>query len=276
VIAETKSDEENTTPTDCLIAFIDLLGFRSAISSASVEAQRTILAALKEVADQNRNFEINVDAAAGAERVTSIAPAFTSFSDNLLISFDLEKIKSVSLYHGLMGFRNTACALAHRAREFGCLVRGAVTLGSLYHKDRVTFGMGLVDAYDLESRVAYFPRIIVSPKVVQLLPTLMNAEGSTAYDCSMFRDADAYWCLDYMTAYLEYLGSEISVEACTARRAWALATRAKALEKARYLASVGGHRASQNWAWFADRFEKSMLSVSPYRFDVNGQKLEFP
>jgi hypothetical protein len=42
------------------------------------------------------------------------------------------------------------------------------------------------------------------------------------------------------------------------------------------LADAGKECAAQKWAWFADRFEKSMLSVNPHRFNPDGRKLEFP
>jgi hypothetical protein len=276
VTQQATPSEANPGPTKCLIAYIDLLGFRAALSKADAETQQTIFNALKEVADQNRNFEVIVDPHSENARTISISPAFTSFSDNLLISFDLTKIEAGVAFQALMGIRNTACALAHRAREFGCLIRGAVTVGQLYHKDRVSFGMGLVEAYELESRVAFYPRVIVAPSVLELFSTLAAKDGYTTYDRSMFCDTDGYWCLDYMTAYLEYLGTDINAAACIARRAWALGTRAKALDTAAELSAKGQDRPSQNWAWFAERFEKSMLSINPYRFDVKGGQLEFP
>jgi hypothetical protein len=91
----------------------------------------------------------------------------------------------------------------------------------------------------------------------------------------MYRDSDGYWCLDYMTAYLDYLGTTISPEACSLRRAWALTIRAKALETSAALEKAGKEQAAQKWYWYVDRFEKSMLSVSAHRFDPNGTQIEF-
>jgi hypothetical protein len=267
---------EETSPTRRLVAFIDLLGFREVLAKADADLQQTILTALREIADQERNFEVKIEHKSERERSISIYPAITSFSDNVLVSFDLDKAKHGGAFRGLMVIRSMACALAHRAREFGCLVRGAVTVGELYHKDRVAFGTGLVAAYELESTVAFFPRIIVTPSVFELFPTVAAADGQSTDDRALFRDTDGYWCLDYMTAYLEHLGSAIDPDSCAMRRTWALGARAKYRETAATLADAGKQRAAQKWAWFADRFEKSMLSVNPRRFDPNGRKLEFP
>jgi hypothetical protein len=274
---EAQPTEDGAAPTTRLIAFIDLLGFRSVLGNADATRQQTILTALREVANQERNFEVKVEHRSDRERSITVFPAITCFSDNVLVSYDLSELGHAGgAYLGLMAIRNLACALAHRAREFDCLVRGAVTIGQLYHKDRVAFGSGLVDAYELESRVAFFPRIIVTPSVFETFHAFAAKDGKSSDDRAMFRDTDGYWCLDYMTAYLESLGSEGTPEACTARRAWALGSRAKFLETATALAAAGKTQAAQKWAWFADRFETSMLSVGPHRFDPNGNKLEFP
>ena len=51
--------------------------------------------------------------------------------------------------------------------------------------------------------------------------------------------------------------------------AWALGSPAKCLETAATLAAAGETQAAQKWAWFADRFEKSMLSVRARRARMN-------
>jgi hypothetical protein len=267
------TDRPNVMTTR-LVAFMDFLGFRDVLSGADVSRQQTILAALREVADQERNFEATVDSGSDHERKITIRPAITSFSDSVLISYDLDELKATGVNWGLLAIRNMATALAHRGREFDCLLRGAITIGDIYQKDRVAFGMGLVTAYELESKTAFYPRVIVTEDVFKL--AAFETDGDCTTDRALFRDADGYWCIDYMTGYLEYLGSDIKPEACTARRAWALGARAKYLDTASALESAGKTRAAEKWTWLAARFEKSMRSVSPYRFHPDGSKIEFP
>lgn len=51
---------------------------------------------------------------------------------------------------------------------WGFFIRGAVTIGEVYHDDRSVFGPALVWAYELESKVAQNPRIIIDPDIAEL------------------------------------------------------------------------------------------------------------
>ena len=54
--------------------------------------------------------------------------------------------------------------------EKGILFRGGLTIGNLIHNENGTvFGQGLIEAYQLESKNAIFPRIILSDKLIQQL-----------------------------------------------------------------------------------------------------------
>ena len=56
--------------------------------------------------------------------------------------------------------------IALEALGVGCLLRGGVTIGPLFHENGVVFGGGLVQAYRMESDGARYPRIIVSQSVI--------------------------------------------------------------------------------------------------------------
>lgn len=229
------------------------------------------------MAEQNRDFEMKVVKHSESHKTVTISPAISSFSDNVLISWDMEKLDQAGgPWSALLGIRQMATALAHRAWEFDCLVRGGVTIGDLYHKDRVAFGLGLVAAYELETEVAFYPRVIVTQDVMDRVGHVAMADGKTTDDRSMFKDADGYCCLDYMTGYLEYLGTEDDEKSCMIRRTWALDRRAKFLDTANALSAAGKGGAAQRWYWAADRFERSMPSVNAVRFNHNGAPLQFP
>jgi hypothetical protein len=192
------------------------------------------------------------------------------------MSFNLVDMhgSAVGIYQALMSVRSIANAVAHRARQFECLIRGAVTSGPLYHSGGIVFGQGLVKAYEMESQMAKYPRIIVDDNL--LIGTTVGSDS----EASMFPDTDGRWCIDYMTAYLESLddqfGSGPSPEGCAARRAWVLVARAKALDKIQEFEGAGDKRAAENWTWYARRFEAAMLASNPFRFSMDGSQLQFP
>lgn len=67
--------------------------------------------------------------------------------------------------------------------EKGIFTRGAITIGLYYSDENIIFSGGLVEAYNLESKVAKYPRIIVSDK-------LINSELKNNWDYSKILNID--------------------------------------------------------------------------------------
>ena len=274
-MADVSSNLTKPILADHLIAYVDLLGFRSLVANPAPDLQIAILETLQEFKQTERNFEYNVERGKDGHTTHTLAPAISSFSDHMVLAFKLDQFDAIGVYQALLYFRYVINGIAHRARQFNSLIRGAVTTGPLYHENGIVFGQGLVAAYELESNVAVYPRIIVDHHALDGI-----SPSNRAANQAMFEDDDGYWCIDYTTAYLESLderyGSAPSKDGCTARRAWALTTRANALDMAQKCESSGDGRATQNWAWFSSRFEKSMLSVNQHRFSMDGSPISFP
>ncbi len=53
--------------------------------------------------------------------------------------------------------------------DYGVLIRGAVSYGYIYHEDNILFGEGMINAYEMESNLALFPRIIIDPRIIELI-----------------------------------------------------------------------------------------------------------
>jgi hypothetical protein len=69
---------------------------------------------------------------------------------------------------------NIASQLIIELLRTGFLVRGAVAVGSLYHKDNITFGPALLEAVKIEEVEAFYPRILVSDTVIDHCSKLPN------------------------------------------------------------------------------------------------------
>ncbi len=131
------------------VVFFDILGWRNKIAAAGEDAKavarlHNILALFRMLADQKED----------SDRARS---RMTTFSDNVVISHSLERQRSLVFLVGMI----QVCAAMERY-----LVRGGLTAGSIVHNEKVVFGPALNRAYELESRVAVFPRIVVDAACV--------------------------------------------------------------------------------------------------------------
>lgn len=82
----------------------------------------------------------------------------STFSDNVVISLKPSKVVPFLL-------RAMATIVLSTATR-GFYIRGGVAVGDIIHDDEVVFGPGLNRAYELESKIAKFPRIVVDQEVL--------------------------------------------------------------------------------------------------------------
>jgi len=82
----------------------------------------------------------------------------THFSDSLVISLPEADSRPERLEFFLLGLIS---ATAHS----GLFVRGGITIGEIYHKEGMVFGPALNRAYELESKHAKYPRILLDENI---------------------------------------------------------------------------------------------------------------
>ena len=90
--------------------------------------------------------------------VTWGQPVISQFSDSVILSFDIspgERADEDSFYFHL-------CRVCDQCSENGFFIRGACTMGLMYHRPAIAFGPALVEAVKLEKseKTAIYPRII--------------------------------------------------------------------------------------------------------------------
>jgi hypothetical protein len=144
-------------------AFIDILGFRALVAwlgkdTGAVESLREIL---KEV--HNPKIPGLADPASVGYRTQSISDAVA--------------ISTIPTPEGLLMLFGSLNQLTFSLLQEGYFVRGAIVRGRLYHDDAIIFGEALIRAYDLETTVAKYPRIVVHSQVIAGLPTGVLGES---------------------------------------------------------------------------------------------------
>lgn len=80
----------------------------------------------------------------------------TAFSDNIVVSVKLQQ------GNDLLDLLHFSCYLTWKLMNKGVLSRGGIAIGELHHKGSIIYGPALLEAYQLESQVAIYPRIVVA------------------------------------------------------------------------------------------------------------------
>lgn len=184
-----------------------------------------------------------------------LVPEVTTFSDNVVVSYSGSSDDNQMLAGLWVSIVCQDCVrlltkIAERALELGVLIRGGLTYGRCHHTDGVVFGEGMVDAYNLESREAVNPRVLVSQKVIDRLKIDRPANMRT-----LLQDTeDGRWHLNYFIDMIKEGvpgGSEMPrrIDDWLARSRQIIAQNTAALD--------GQDRQQAKWRWFAEHFQHS-------------------
>ena len=185
-----------------ILTYIDILGFRDIQKSKSPQEIYDILSFLKRQAKPSdsecKNLEIN----------------FLNFSDLIVRATNILSESNVEYPIGLLfhEFLSVCCEQTELiAKE--TIVRGAITIGESYSEEGMLFGPALSRAYELESEVAIYPRVIIDPIVFKSLDEsellryeLHELEDEKYYLKNYVRkDTDGIYYIDYLRAAVHNL-----------------------------------------------------------------------
>ncbi|WP_454826257.1 hypothetical protein [Paraburkholderia xenovorans] len=131
--------------SDRVVAFIDILGFRELILQ---DRESDVFAALK-LAKESETGKFH----------NAPEMRLTAFSDSIIASDEVgDGIGFTRLLH-------FTTYLTWQLLEKGVLIRGGISRGRLHHENGIVFGHAMIEAYELESKQAIYPRILVSEDV---------------------------------------------------------------------------------------------------------------
>lgn len=136
--------------------FIDILGFRNHISKTVFDSGTEVeekTNAIREILHLSRKMT-------GDTEVLQ-SKIVTYFSDSIVISYRYDE--TGALFNVLLNLQHVTMELANN----GFLVRGGISIGMLCHDQDYVFGPALVAAYDMESKMANYPRIIIGKDVIE-------------------------------------------------------------------------------------------------------------
>jgi hypothetical protein len=160
-----------------IVAFIDILGFKEIVKQSESDATKIEL--LYSVLDFLKGWEtsdkwdlklVDIEEDAQKKGVANFDIRgkinATAFSDSIVVSVKVgENVNEMT-----STLVTTLAYIGAKLVERGILFRGGLTIGNLLHHDNGTvFGQALIDAYQLETKSAKYPRIVLSDKLLKEL-----------------------------------------------------------------------------------------------------------
>lgn len=143
--------------TKKVIAFLDIMGFKSIINKTTNNSSfcELLISNLIEL----KGME-NKKSLMGTGRIEE-GKNVTVFSDSIVISYDL------SLHNAIDKIIFDIIIMQIDLIAMGLLLRGGVTIGDVFHEGGVVLGPAMNRAYEIESKLSIYPRIMVDQILVK-------------------------------------------------------------------------------------------------------------
>lgn len=194
--------KENLAPElqESIIVFIDILGFKKIVQDSEKDGnskERFInfynaFSTSLEIIIQNYGESSSDDY------------AIRIFTDCIVIGCPIKEERRWGI-RGFDEFEFILTILHHFQLDLinkGYFIRGAITVDEFYMDEVVTYGNGLIEAYNAELKLAKFPRIILTKSAESLLininEMLISQDGHSSMRQDLRRDSDGQLFLNYL------------------------------------------------------------------------------
>lgn len=173
-----------------VVFFFDILGFRDLVDKEFIKDQSKSEKIYKVFEFINQFYQDEIPDKYNPSK------QITFFSDSIVISFIPDDPDTI------FTTISTIQILLVNLANMGIVMRGGISVGHLCHDSKYLFGPAFINAYDIESNLAKFPRIICDDSII-LLSQKGKPLHSAKQDLEIFtqiirEDDDDYWYIDYI------------------------------------------------------------------------------
>jgi hypothetical protein len=221
---------------DSLVTYFDILGFRNSIESWPAKDIQSILSMMLSHSTHDARLM----------RVTRRSLA--TFSDHVVRTVALDGLNEPEIANAVEFELSQVQLVQANLAAHGVFLRGGITRGPIYIDDSFVFGAGLVEAYELESKMAKYPRVLIAES---LQPVVL------AHPDLWMRADDGLWSVNYLT-----VGDDVTERLRFVER-HAVVLRA---------ALVQAHRPDirEKYRWLADMHNRVVHRIRSEDFEASG------
>lgn len=227
-------EEERRLTTECIVAFIDILGSSKMIMEDAQKSLEIVHSAYTESIDLfkkifNKNGRI---------------PSVKIFSDNIVIAVP-RKNNPLELAFTAVAMMSAIIQVQFLKHEL--LTRGAICSGSYFADGMMVWGTALVNAYRLEKSIAIYPRVIIDPELAGELKLALHDSPLRAKEW-VIQDEDQLFMINYFHKALKE------------RELFILSLMSVAEQK--IIDNIEDIKAYHKWLWFSNYIVKRLTTLS--------------
>lgn len=154
-----KNEIEKSELKEYYIAFLDILGYKKIIENCdTIEKEFSYL----EIINNSFNEAIQMITNDPLYQNELSNLKYNTFSDNIVLGLPVENVTTSSFLYYIELIRSIYYLLLSK---YNLILRGGVSFGNYYQNNNISFGSGLVKAYELEGNAIY-PRVIFDKNMV--------------------------------------------------------------------------------------------------------------
>ncbi|MDH5163401.1 hypothetical protein [Heyndrickxia oleronia] len=193
-------DSTNPTLINSVVCFIDILGFQSLGLEAIKKGKGN---------EFLRDLHVSLtEAKKSLTPYTHLSAKVKVFTDNVVIGWPIFQDGEGELGNTFFNLSEYQFSLALN----GYFIRGGISVGEHFMDEETVFGPALFKSYELESKVAIYPRITLSAEskenVERYLSFYSNKKDSPFYT-EVLEDMDGEWFLNYLHILIDRFEEEI-------------------------------------------------------------------
>lgn len=185
-------DEKQPKLINSIVCAIDILGFSQMIQKSCDEGYgNTLLTEINYLINKNKSCIIPNKYSKGRIKI---------FTDNMVVAYPISGDAEQELDEILDNVSEYQFNLALE----GLFVRGGISTGDFYINEDIVFGPALLEAHNVESKLACYPRIIMDDKTINLLKNHIKYYDVAPQTAKVLIDNDGRWFLNYLNTIFKY------------------------------------------------------------------------